>query len=570
MGLNTALFTSLSGMTNHSTAISVTGNNIANVSTNGYKASRTFFESQVSFTLNGATAPTDTLGGSNPSQVGMGTRIGAIDRNFTGGTLQTTGVNTDVAVDGDGFFILGKDGRQLYTREGNFNVDRDFNLVLPSHGGLVQGYGVDDDFNVTDVLGNIQIPLGNLTLAEQTTTVRLGGNLNAGGELGTRGALLESEPLLTGGGAIADADTLLTDLEDSGGTSLFSGGDILTVSDVKKGQSTLPPKTFQVGPDNTTASDGHGQTLDELMGFLREIFGIHEDLDPPAGVGIDGDGRLRIEGNPGTANDLTITSASMVVNKGGADPSIPLSFSKQQAADGESVRTTYVAYDSLGNELTIDLTMVLEGRDNSGTQWRYYAESEDDTDLDRVVGNGTLRFDNKGALVSDDVQSIVIHRNDTGAFFEQQIDLEFTSPDGMVSALTNTTSQLKAIWQDGSPMGTLETFDVGQDGIIWGQFSNSLKRPLGQLALATFANNRGLTDVAQGLYDVSANSGLAMVGRPGTGGAGRVLGGTLELSNVELSQEFIDLITASTGYSANSRVLSTSDRLIQELLSIVR
>ncbi len=574
MGLNTALFTSLSGLTNHSQKISVTGNNISNVSTNGFKASRTFFESQVSLTRNSGSAPTDLLGGTNPSQIGMGTRIGAIDRNFSNGTLETTGVNTDVAIDGDGFFMVQKDGRDLYTRSGNFNVDRDFNLVLPSNGGLVQGYGIDEDFNINDELGNIQIPVGHMTLAEQTETIRFGGNLNAGGEVGTHGAIIESSPLLLDGGGVADEDSALLDLVDEEGEPLFALDDVITFSDVKKGQSTLPEKTFQIGPDNTSESDGHGETLDALMGFMREIFGIHEDVDPdaepPAGVNLDGDGQLQVVGNAGTANDLSFNAGSIVVNKGSASPSTPFDLFKTQSANGESVKTTVTAFDSLGNELTIDLTMALEGKDNSGTQWRYFAESNDDTDLDRVLGNGVLEFDNNGSLVTTDPQPITIDREDTGAFFEQEIDIEFTSPDGTVSALTNTDSQLKAIWQDGSPKGTLENFEVGQDGIIMGEFSNSLKRPLGQLAMANFSNNRGLKEVSQGLYDVTTNSGLAMIGKPGVDGAGRVLGGTLELSNVELSQEFINLITASTGYSANSRVLSTSDRLIQELLQIVR
>lgn len=572
MGLNTALFTSLSGLTNHSESISVTGNNIANTSTTGFKASRVIFETQINHMKRNASPPGEFLGGTNVAQVGLGVKIGSIDRNFNSGALQSTGIRTDAAIDGNGFYVLNINGVQRYTRMGNFGLDRDFNLVSPNTGGFVQGYGIDDEFNIIKgPIGNLQIPLGSLTIAQQTSEIRLGGNLNAGGDVATVGSINQTDSMFVGSaaGPFATAASALADLYNSDNVSLFSVGDVITVGGVKKGVATLPPKTFQIGAANTTNSTSFGQTLGDFMGFLSNIFGLNDSVDPAVGIDVDADGRMTVTGNTGTVNDLTIRNSDIVVNKATA-PTVPFAMTKAGAADGESVKTTFVAYDSLGNELTVDLSIVLEQKSNTGTQWRFYAESEDDAGLARNLGTGVVTFDSTGSLLAVTDPNITINRTGTGAFPLQDILIRFSSPDGVISSLTDTTSRVAALWQDGSPIGTLEDFDISNNGTIFGQFSNSLIRPLGQVLLAGFANQEGLREISDGLFAVTPNSGLAVIGEPGMGGLGSLVGRTLELSNVELSQEFINLITASTGFSANSRVMTTSDQLIKELLAMVR
>ena len=146
----------------------------------------------------------------------------------------------------------------------------------------------------------------------------------------------------------------------------------------------------------------------------------------------------------------------------------------------------------------------------------------------------------------------------------------FEDQFGSVTALADVKSQVSAIGQDGSPIGTLEDFVVSEDGTIVGVFSNSLLRTLGRVPLAMFANNEGLQDVGGSLYRPTVNSGVATMVGATTGGSGKVVGRALELSNAELSDEFVNLISATTGFSASSRVVTTSDRLIQELLNVVR
>lgn len=573
MGLTSSLYTGLSGLTANSQMISVSGNNIANVNTAGFKSGRIAFETQISQNLSPGSAPSGELGGTNPTQIGLGVRVGSVSKNFTNGTLQPTGVNTDLAIEGNGMFMLDFGGVTRFTRAGTFNLDRDYNLVNPD-GGLVQGYSVDGDFNVVEgALGPLNIPLGSLTLAEATKTVRFGGNLNSGGDPATQGSVITSGVItdaVTGTGGLADGATSdLVNLQ-VGGTSIFANGDIITISGATKGGATLPDHTFQVGAVNTTGSDANGTGLDDFLSFAEEVLGIDTTLGDGAGVTIDAAGQLVVTGNRGAVNDMTLTSADIVVNKGTANPTQPFAFVKSQSSDGESVRTTFVSYDSLGNALNVDLSIVLETKSNAGTTWRFYVQSEDDSGLSRVLSNGTISFNTDGQLANVTNDSFSLSRNGTGAETPQSITLEFAGGEQSLSALADESNQLSSLFQDGSPIGTLQDFAVTEDGKIVGQFSNTLIRTLGQVVLATFTNNQGLVDLGGNLYSASVNSGTPQVYTPGNGGAGRIVGSALELSNVDLSQEFINLISASTGFSASSRVLTTSDQLIQELLSTIR
>lgn len=575
MGLSTSLFSGLSGLAANSQMLTVAGNNIANVNTTAFKRSRITFESQFSQTLSSGSAPSADLGGTNPTQIGLGTRLGSIRRDFTSGGLQPTGVSTDMAIEGNGFFVANVAGERRYTRDGGFILDRDFNLVAPGSGGLIQGYGVDDDFNVVDgVLQNINIPIGVLTLAEATTQAKFAGNLNAGGDIATQGALITGAAMYSDAGATipAAATDSLDALFDADGNAMFVDGDVITLTGASRGGATLRDYTFQVGAANTTDSDANGTTLQDFMDFMDTVLGIDGTTVTGAwtpGVDVNPSGQIEVRGNAGLANDLVLRDANIVVNRL-TNPTFPLTFDKTHAADGESVRTTFLTYDSLGNETIVDLSIVLESKDNSGTSWRFYANADADSDLDTFLSTGVLTFDTEGQLVGVTDANINIDHNNTGARTPHTIDLIFEDQFGSVTALSDNNSQVSSIYQDGSPLGSLEDFSVSEDGTITGVFSNSLLRTLGRLPIAMFANNEGLEEVGGNLYRPTTNSGTATLVTPTTGGSGKVVGRALELSNVELSDEFVNLISATTGFSASSRVVTTSDRLIQELLNVVR
>jgi len=139
-----------------------------------------------------------------------------------------------------------------------------------------------------------------------------------------------------------------------------------------------------------------------------------------------------------------------------------------------------------------------------------------------------------------------------------------------MTALSDTPSEYNVTARDGFPPGTLRELGIAGDGSIQGAFSNGAVRTLGQVVLATFTNYQGLVDVGNGLFQPGANSGAAVIVTPGEVGSGQLLSGALEQSNVDLGQEFIDLILTSTGYTASSRVISTADELMQQLLVLAR
>ncbi|MEX2672955.1 MAG: flagellar hook-basal body complex protein [Phycisphaeraceae bacterium] len=568
MGLTTALYTGRTGLTANSSMLAVTGNNIANVNTTAFKASRAEFETLISQTLSSGSPPTGDRGGSNPAQVGLGTRL-ANSRDFSNGALQPTGQSTDMAIEGNGFFIVNAGGEHRYTRAGNFTLDRDFNLVNPN-GALVQGYGIDDNFNVQEgALGNINIPMGAMTLAEATQTARFSGNLNAGGDVATQGALVNTQTLYADAIAttFADDNTNLDQLFGADGTALFADGDLIQFKGVAKDGKTMPERTFEVGANGLHDADMDGQTVGDLTTFLQSVLGIDDTIS--GGVTVN-NGVINIEGNTGSTNDLDFDPADLLVNPNTPGVTSPLTFTKAQAAEGESTRTTFVAYDSLGNEMSVDVSMVLEEKTNGGTQWRYYAQSSDHSDLDRNIGTGVMSFNTRGRLENVTEENILINRDGTGAVSPQQIQLQFNDGSESLSAFADTKSQISPIAQDGSPLGTLADFSLADDGTIKGIFSNGLTRDLGRLPVAMFVNNEGLEEVGGNLFKQTANSGQASLVNAGTGGAGRTVGAALEQSNVDLANEFINLISATTGFSASSRVLTTSDRLLQELMTVVR
>lgn len=569
MALQTALFSSLTGITANSKLLAVSGNNIANVNTTAYKKSRITFETEISQRLSSGSAPSGTLGGTNPSQLGLGTRISSITRDFSTGSLQPTGVNTDMAIDGNGFFIVESQGSTRYTRTGNFVLDRDFDLVSAA-GGRVQGFGVDENFQVVEgLLQDLTIPVGVLTIAEATRNVTFAGNFNAAGDVATVGSISTSAKLYSDALAttpIVGTDALTT-VFDAAGTALFALGDVITVSGVTKGSAAVGERTFEVGPANTTGSSDFGTTVDDYMAFLDDILGLDTTLTSATstpGVTLVG-GQILVEGNTGTDNGILFNASSIKNNN-----VVSFGFTGTQEANGGSLRTTFVAFDSLGSEVVVDMRFVLESKSDTGITWRYYADSTDDTDLDLALGTGTLSFDTEGNLLTVTNPGISVDRANTGAVSPMDINLKFNDPFATVTSLTDTPGLLAARSQDGFQIGTLEDFSVSRNGTIEGIFSNGLKRDLGRVALAVFANNNGLEEFGGSLYRPTVNSGIATVVSAGQAGSGAVIGRSLELSNVELAEEFINLISASTGFSANSRVLTTSDELIQELLAAVR
>ncbi len=586
MASTTALFTGLGGLNVNSRRLEVIGNNISNVNTTAFKSNRMLFSSAFNRTVSLGTGPTANSGGTNPGQVGLGVTMAGTQRNFNNGAISPTGINTDLAIEGDGFFVVERNEEQFYTRAGSFQLNSNNDLVSLS-GDRVQGYVIDDEFNIIDgSLENLNIPLGTLTIAEATSNVTFNGNLNADGEVATTGSLTRFAALTSGGGTAATAATALTALDGP----LFAADDVITINGAERGGKVVPDASFTVTATSTVA---------DFANFMMDALGIVPDggFDPThpsfntaedGGFNVNASGQLELLGNRGELNDIDLEASDfLVVDSSGTPKSNPFIPTKVNAADGESVRTTFVTYDSLGTEIRIDLTMTLAHRDDAGTHWRTFLHSADDTDLALHLETGDraatvapfatefaplVSFDNYGQISGVPQLNIELDRLNTGALDPLQIALQFDSGSDAVSSLSDTggNSTIAAVYQDGSPIGTLSSFSVGEDGIITGGFTNGLTKSIGQVAVAKFTNSEGLVDAGNNLFRMGPNSGTALITEPLNFGTGRVIGGALEQANVDLSQEFTNMILTSTGYSASSRVINTTNELIQQLLVLGR
>jgi flagellar hook protein FlgE len=574
--------TGLSGLTANARRLEVIGNNISNVNTTAFKSSRMQFAPSLSRNLSLGSAPGQPSGGTNPSQIGLGVTIAGVQRNFNDGAINPTGVNSDLAMEGGGFFVVERGGQQYFTRAGAFDLNSDRDLVSID-GARVMGYAVDDDFNIVPgQLVPLNIPQGVLTIAEATQNVFMQGNLNAtdGGQA-TMGAILQlNAPFsnVVGATPLVGTDTLVDTLQDPAnvGVALFPSGGApyeFTISGAVKGDRVLPDATLTI--DGAT-------TVDDLLAFINDTLGIPSGQVNPdgavTGATIDATGFIDIVGNIGEDNNLLFDASNMAfADSSGAPVATTFDTSTLQSADGESVNTSYVVYDSLGQPLEVSMTLVFESSDNGGTDWRYFIDSADNNNLtnpDLNIGTGLLQFDTDGRLITTTPVSVTLQRDQTGAEDPLTFDVHFDSGDGGVSALADVnpdgTSELTSRFQDGIYKGTLSSFSVGEDGTITGGFTNGRTRTIGQVAVAAFTNPAGLIDAGGNLFVEGGNSGTAVITTAGQFGTGRMIGGALEQSNVDLGQEFINMILTTTGYSASSRVITTSDELLQQLTALVR
>jgi flagellar hook protein FlgE len=282
--------------------------------------------------------------------------------------------------------------------------------------------------------------------------------------------------------------------------------------------------------------------------------------------------QLELVGNNGSANAIGAADGSMTLTTNGNPPQtsvVSLPFTATQTAAGTSCSTDFVAYDSLGTPLQVTVTAVLQASTSSATVYRWFADCKDNdpaSGSDIAVGTGLVSFDAHGNLITATNSTVSIDRAHEPSVNPLQFNLNFDS----VSGLQTGSASLQESSQDGSAPGTLSSYQIGDNGTISGVFSNGVTRNLGQITLATFANPDGLQQQGQNMYTTGVNSGLPVVGAPGTNGAGTIVGGAVELSNADVGTNLIDLITDSTMYEANSKVITTTQQLFQDLLSLQR
>ncbi len=381
-------------------------------------------------------------------------------------------------------------------------------------------------------------------------------------------------------GPTINSSSLLVDVLKRDGLTYQNAFQVGTLSySGRKGGRALGSKEFEVTTTTTVqdfidfieASSGiQSLQLDSqnpILASENRIPGETGDLVPG---GYIQDGAIRFVSNTGELNALEIDLAAFRIEDALGNVTTPnLAFGVRQDAVGQSAASDFIVYDSLGFPLNVRVTATLERRTDEETIYRWYADSSENQPLTGTgiaVGTGLLQFDGNGNFVAATNDRVSIDRNGIPSVSPLQFEMDF----GLVSGLATQTASLAATRQDGSEPGVLNSFVIGEDGTIRGVFSNGVTRDLGQLQLARFANPVGLESRGLNLYAKGINTGLPVQGAPGENGIGSVIGGALELSNTDIGLDLVELVLASTQYRANSRVITTSQQLLDELLNLRR
>jgi len=386
--------------------------------------------------------------------------------------------------------------------------------------------------------------------------------------------------LLNLDGPTVNSNTLLTNvLKREGNTyqNIFTEGTLSYTG--RKGGRALGAKDFEIRASSTVqdfidfVENASGlQTVqidaqNPIPTSTNNIFGESGTLVPGGSIR---NGALRFVSNTGELNGLDIDLTAFRIRTSNGTVETPnFAFGTRQEGVGQSAVSDFIVYDSLGIPVSVRVTATLESRNSGETVYRWYADSPDNqplTGVDVSLGTGLIRFDGNGNFVSTTNDRIAINRTDVPSVTPLQFNIDFSS----VSGLAASKASLAATRQDGSEPGVLNSYVVGEDGTIRGVFSNGITRDLGKLQLARFANPAGLESRGLNLYASGINTGLPIQGAPGENGIGTVIGGALELSNTDIGRDLIKLVLASTQYRGNSRVITTVQQLIDELLSLRR
>jgi len=548
MALINSLFSGVSGLKNHQEMMDVIGNNISNVNTVGYKSSRVTFSDTFNQLVKSGTNPTDTSGGTNTFQVGLGTKISSIDRNWAQGTFEQSDNTTDLAIKGSGLFILKSNGTNYYSRAGAFNFDSDGKLVSSQNGAIVQG-------KVANGLG--EIPAGtttqdiivdkNLKLpAVKTTKASWSGNLQS------------------------SSTTQRTDIVALSGNLESSTGAAITypATDATNTIYGTDGAAYTLSTHYTKAAGANTWTANYTM---------TDSAVPPANVPLSSSSQtvtFDASGNV-TSPEVTVTggTANFKLNLSSLTNTSATSNTAVKVDKGETpknVEGAVTIYDSLGNSHTLSLTF--KHIDSNKWSWSASIPAEDGTL--NGTNSGELSFNTDGTIASITqggvtVTSPSISFTPTSGAEGQDISLDFGSDTSGVTQ-TSLSSQISALSQNGSASATLSNMSIDQYGNVVGIFSNGNSRTLAQIMVANFANENGLVSIGDNLYQVAANSGAAQVDEPGERSNTVIQSGSLEQSNVDLSEELTKMIIAQRGFQANSRVITTSDTLLQEITNLVR
>ena len=536
-----SLFSGVSGLKNHQTRMDVIGNNISNVNTTGFKSGRVTFTDTLNQTLTGASRAAKGKGGTNPKQVGLGSVLGSIDTIFTNGSVQSTGKNTDLCLSGSGLFIVNDPSGTYYTRNGAFEFDEAGNYVLPGSGMFVKGWmakdGVLPESKSAGNMANIVIPAGKAMAAKATTVTNYSNNLNASSPM-----IREMEITYEDGSSaklVTDKTTVVnipTDTTSASVTVKKADGslDLKTLTDANTGDYKLGG-TFEgdtiVEIKYTTAA-GVDTTVRDYVDF---------DEEPPAGSKKITAATLKL------SDDTTQVVTS---GKYTADHSIPLA-------------TTVNVYDSLGVEHVVPINIE---KSDKNTWLAYLAKTtlkEKGGDVKLEMEPVEIKFSEIGKFESGTGNLRLNYDASTAKAENQEINLNFSSLSQFSGSSTINVAA------DGNAAGNLSSVTIDSTGTITGTYTNGVVQAEAQVAVAQFYNPAGLTKTGNSLYQKSNNSGTATVSTAADLGV-TITPSALEMSNVDVANEFSDMIITQRGFQSNSKIITVSDEMLETLINMKR
>lgn len=562
-----SLLTGISGLRGHQKMLEVVGNNLANLNTTSFKASRVLF-SDLMYQLERGASSTSTglLGSVNAVQIGTGSRVSQVAKNFQQGNLEASGKPLDVAVDGSGFFVTKSGNNTFFTRSGAFSLDQDGYLSDPATGNLVQRFGtkgepdgVNPSFQ-TPADSRIYIPLGASIAGKATQKISLSGNLSSQA-IGPVSQRIATAAAFLVGGVPATSATKLTELDGYNGGYL--PGDKIEINGQKKDGSSPDVTELVINPnDPVLPGDPPATTVGDLIATLNTAF-------TGSTVQLDANGKIVATDNTPGPSSLNIILRDKLGNSGTNEFDSHKFIKQDIGRDGDKVMRTAELFDSSGAAHQISL----EFSKQSDGSWNMNASigASDGVIVDGQVNGLTFLDDGTFAQASGiGVGDSNIEVHFVGQSASQSMDLYFGEP-GTISGLgqLGTASALE-IGQDGFSPGELSDVNIDADGSVFGLASNGLQISMGQLAVASFRNNDGLISTGGNYFQSSLASGDPEVGTALTGSRGALRSGQLEGSNVDLALEFTRLIIAQRGFSANARTITVTDRVLEELTNIIR
>ncbi len=565
----------LSGLDACSAALSTCANNLANLNTVGYKDQQIQFSDLFYQNLG-------SDGAGDPIQQGAGVQVSSQPSNFTEGDVTSTGIDTDCAINGNGFFVVRQDGVQSYTRAGNFEVGTD-NLLETSDGQQVMGYAATNGVISSSAgLSTLALGAGIASPAVVTHNVSLTSNLDA---TSAPGATYSTQATIYDTLGAAHQVTFTFTNEDSPyvpavpaqkatGTLTSNGTAPSNGDTVKVGGTTYTFETTLTASTSANQILIGGSATVALANLVNAINGNYADTNGTAGTA--GYGTLTTANGEVTAADttpgslITLTAATAgIVGNGyaltGGD-TLTASGSGDLTGGGAAAAAVPAVTNAWGYAVT------LPPADVSGAT------------APVSLATGTLVFNGDGTLQSVTPTSgtasatnptIKVPPTTTPAsvFSDGANPLTFTwnlfnTAGTALVTQTAAASSTTSIQQDGAASGTLQSFSIGSDGTITGSFSNGTTATVGQIALASFADEQGLSRNGNNDFTPTLASGQATIGAPTSGGLGSISGGSLEASNVDIATEFANLIVAQRSYEANARVVTTFDQIAQDTIAL--